>query len=1143
MKEGREDVKQGSECLRMGCLNVRGWGISKFEDVSNELNKWNVEIMGLTETHLRDDVRMEGEEYVMIGKGRQKQETRGGVALLHRKSKGLRVEQINVGNSAASEDILAARIECESLNGKPVSMITVVVYMTVESERARRENRDKYEILRKIVREHNREKVIIMGDMNGHIGMLGERMNRNGEMLDEFVDEMNLENLNMTIAEGRVTWSARNNESAIDYVLVNKNMRESVSRMWIDEDGMIDVVSDHNCLIVECKLNGKKVRNEKRSKKKWRMRDANWEEFQVDLREMDWMYENVHNVDEVSKKFVGNVRKAAERKIGHVRNKGRKKTPKPWWNGDIEEALKKRKRCNRRCRTLRKRRNENEEAESDYQNAWEEYVRQQRLTKRIIMNAKVKSERSVVESFREKGMVGGREWYHFLMGESKLENECESLKVNGEIITEKNRMKNHIKEFWEEIGGVGEVPVPRIREECLTLEWTDANELNERIRREEVEECVKRQKNNKSPGMDDIPYEMYKNGGEVMIDEITKLFNCVWQEERVPKEWNECRVTLIHKGGYKSKNELKNYRPIALANTVGKIFSTMLNERLRKWIEREGVLGEEQNGFRADRRAEDNIFIVNEMIERKRRDKDKLYVCFLDIEKAYDRVIREIMWCVLVKIGLSEKIVNIIRSMYEDTKAIYRLGTLETDWVRSERGVRQGCTLSPTLFSLYTEEMAARLRRMDVGVKFGDHKINVLLYADDVVIMSETGEELQALLNVVDGYGRDFGVKFSSEKSKVMIVNRSEDERNMTWRLSGNELKQVCEYKYLGVWLSADGCERAKNEKISGARQWVGRLGSVARMRASKYDVLREVWKSVAVPNTMYGMDVIAWNENELDKLEVCQNKVARMALNAPRYAAVEALRGDMGWSTFRERLKKSTLRYKVRLERMDDARLVRKIYMWNLHGSKWVKNCMKMAGNIGMRVEWVERYPERRFNRYEWNIIDSNREGVYWDVRKWKNVIDKNVKEQGLRRWKQDMERKSTLEWYKEKESPGYVNWFEGSLGGDLLFRARAQCMDVNARNYRWSESRSKLCQMCNLEEDESVEHIMLECPKYARLRIEMMRTVLIELGCEDGEVVERDGREWMILLLGLCKESNGTMITAVKDFLESMWRIRKAV
>ena len=62
-------------------------------------------------------------------------------------------------------------------------------------------------------------------------------------------------------------------------------------------------------------------------------------------------------------------------------------------------------------------------------------------------------------------------------------------------------------------------------------------------------------------------------------------------------------------------------------------------------------------------------------------------------------------------------------------------------------------------------------------------------------------------------------------------------------------------------------------------------------MRASKYDVLREIWKSVAVSSVMYGMEVIAWSEKEIDKLEVEQNRVARMALNAPRYAAVEAQR------------------------------------------------------------------------------------------------------------------------------------------------------------------------------------------------------------------------------------------------------------
>ena len=97
--------------------------------------------------------------------------------------------------------------------------------------------------------------------------------------------------------------------------------------------------------------------------------------------------------------------------------------------------------------------------------------------------------------------------------------------------------------------------------------------------------------------------------------------------------------------------------------------------------------------------------------------------------------------------------------------------------------------------------------------------------------------------------------------------------------------------------------------------RWVGQLGSVARMRASKYDVLREVWKSVAVPGIMYGMDVFTWSENDVNMLEVGQNRIGRMALNAPRYAAVEALRGDMDWSTFRERVWKAIMRYKIRLK------------------------------------------------------------------------------------------------------------------------------------------------------------------------------------------------------------------------------------
>ena len=102
---------------------------------------------------------------------------------------------------------------------------------------------------------------------------------------------------------------------------------------------------------------------------------------------------------------------------------------------------------------------------------------------------------------------------------------------------------------------------------------------------------------------------------------------------------------------------------------------------------------------------------------------------------------------------------------------------------------------------------------------------------------------------------------------------------------------------------------------------------------------------------------------------------------------------------------------------------------------------------------------------------------------------------------------------------------------------------MDVNERNYRWSESSSKVRQMCDMGEDKSVEQ--LECEKYERDRMEMMQVILTELGHRWDERVEKTGREWMVLLLlllllGLCRETNERMIEAVKEFLEKMWRVR---
>ena len=94
----------------------------------------------------------------------------------------------------------------------------------------------------------------------------------------------------------------------------------------------------------------------------------------------------------------------------------------------------------------------------------------------------------------------------------------------------------------------------------------------------------------------------------------------------------------------------------------------------------------------------------------------------------------------------------------------------------------------------------------------------------------------------------------------------------------------------------------------------------------------------MAVPGLMYGLETMVWTKNDLGKMEVCQNKVGRIALGANKYVAVEGLRGDAGWSTFEERVAKGVLRYRMRLERMNQNRWARKVYEWTSLKSRWKK-------------------------------------------------------------------------------------------------------------------------------------------------------------------------------------------------------------
>ncbi len=135
---------------------------------------------------------------------------------------------------------------------------------------------------------------------------------------------------------------------------------------------------------------------------------------------------------------------------------------------------------------------------------------------------------------------------------------------------------------------------------------------------------MKALKNGKAAGTDMIIGEFLKYGGKAAVTTLHRIYSKVLEEGEVPLDWKKSRITLVHKGDGKDRQDIANYRPIAVINILAKIFGMIINEKIRTWIETHKILGEEQSGFRKGRGGLENILTLKEIIDRNRQRKKKL---------------------------------------------------------------------------------------------------------------------------------------------------------------------------------------------------------------------------------------------------------------------------------------------------------------------------------------------------------------------------------------------------------------------------------------------------------------------------------------------------------------------------------------
>jgi exonuclease III len=885
---------------------------------------------------------------------------------------------------------------------------------------------------------------IIMGDFNARIGMAadageqyilgkyGEDIRRGpaGQAMVDFIQSGNLVSLNnrreaAVMPEYTFKCLPRNQKSIIDYILVSKEMmREEYHAVVLPI--AITGAEGHRMVMADIRLHRRTNYEMDRNPSsrvntgllvKEEVQERYAQSRDNEMGKIDW---NALNVDCAAEKVSQIIIETAKEILGVTR----KKCTTSKMEKRIENA-----RANLQKMLVQGTRQENLHAKRKLAGLLckQRISRHRRFVKRIIRSKR--DPRRMYQGIRK------------LCGLGPKKKGIQALrKRDGTLTFEKSEIHRLQTEYCAKMSQK-DVASGRQR---ISVEREIESSCYDRITTKEITAAIDKLGRNKAAGSDEITAELVKDKSEMLINVLTKILNKSWANGVFPRIWCKGAIQLLHKKG--TKYDLDNYRQITVQCTIRQIFCRVIENRLKEFT----MLNECQNGFRSGRSSSDNLFIVNNLIKEctGRFSRSSAFLAFIDFRKAFDSLDTGTLMTKLKQRGVGGNMLQIIRSMYQRSQSAVRHCGQLGNYFKVEKGVAQGCILSPLLFAIYLDDLLTSLQEVRVGEGI---LTSCLAYADDLLLLARTKEDLQEMLTRIENWCNvnSMRVNTKKEKSAIMPIGVHIQETPQ-FKIHDEPIETVSSYKYIGFTMNKDGKWGEHIEKtISKAYGLLAANSKFLRDNTLPVQTRLAAGQALVLSILKYGENVIPVSAKLAKKMESVQTSMHRAILDMPWGTKAAAMRLLLGRPTLRIIREDARIKYLQKVGCLPRERLVRQIYSKTRDKIKerWYSKADLARLIRTKRVDSAQKHLSRSHARRVLKLSNGYLHPIFRKIGKYRECMAK---------W-----------------MIGATDVYEDIEGQRALVRGQ-----------------SRKCRLCK-EKDESKRHLLLECKETARLRGDLLEVL----------------------------------------------------